>query len=72
MNARSAHLIHKDCQRIIACLAVNGGKTRAVTAVVKRLLLNAPYFHDGIRVDPVAKSLGAGVWELRNRTEESQ
>lgn len=70
MNARAAFLIQQDCDRIIACLAVRGAKTRAVTQVVKRLLLNAPYFYNGVSIDPKARSLGAGVWELENKERE--
>jgi len=69
MNRRE-FLIENECKRIIACLAISGGHTRGVTAVVQTLLLNAPYFHDGRRVDPKAKSLGAGVWELTNAEDE--
>jgi len=69
MSARQSYLIQEDCKRILACLSVQGTTTRAVTAVVKTLLLNAPYFHNGVFINPKAKSLGAGVWELRNAEE---
>lgn len=48
MNARAAFVIQQDCDRIVARLAVHGAKTRAVTSVVKRLLLSAPYFYNGV------------------------
>lgn len=69
-KARAAALIQQECDRIVARLAVHGTKTRAVTQVVKRLLLNAPYFYDGARIDPKARSLGAGVWEISNGEDE--
>lgn len=70
MNARTSFLIEQDCNRILQCLATPGAKARAVTPVVKRLLLNAPYFYNGVRIDPKARSLGAGVWEICNGKEE--
>lgn len=66
MNARRDFVIQEDCKRILACLSVKGVTTRAVAPVVKSLLLNAPYFYNGVHIDPKARSLGAGVWELWN------
>ena len=66
MNARQAFLIKEECDKLVARLSVPDSPQRAVTAVVKRLLLNAPYFYNGVHVDPKAKALGAGVWEVTN------
>jgi len=48
------------------------GKTRVVTAVAKYIILNAPYFWNGTLMDVRAKSLGAGVYELRTRQNSKE
>lgn len=63
MNARQLFLVKQESEKIIAQLSRNE-KVRAVTPIAKYLLLNAPYWYDGHYINPVAKSLGAGVWEL--------
>jgi hypothetical protein len=44
--------------------AAPGVKVRAVTEVARSLLLAGRYGYDGRYCDPVAKSLGAGVYEI--------
>ena len=71
MNARTAHLIEEECNRIVAKLAnQQGSECRAVTAIVKRLLLNAPYFYNGHSINPQAKAIGAGVYIVTAKKED--
>lgn len=65
MNARQLYLIVEERNRIVDRLAL-GYACRAITAVTRNLLLNAPYVRNGQHVNPKAKSLGAGVWEITN------
>ncbi len=69
MTNRQLFLVKQEAEKIVAQLG-RGAKVRAVTMVAKYVLLNAPYFYNGNSVSPVAKSLGAGVWELRNEKEQ--
>lgn len=67
MNARKLYLIVEERNKIVARLGnYPGVSCRAVTSVVRNLLLNAPYFYNGRHIQPKAKSLGAGVWEVTN------
>lgn len=45
-------------------------KYRAVTKVVKMILLNGPYLLNGRYFEVKAKSLGAGVYELSLKLKE--
>jgi hypothetical protein len=57
--------ISKEYTRIISAFASDPtSKHRAVTKVVKTILLNAPYLLKGRYWEVKAKSLGAGVYEL--------
>lgn len=40
-------------------------KARVTTKVARQMLLNAPWFYNGESLNIVAKSVGAGVYELR-------
>ena len=42
---------------------------RCVTCVARRILLDGPYCWYGMWINPVAKSLGAGVWEITHKKE---
>ena len=65
MNARASFQIKEEATRVKNALgAVPGSKYRCVTAVAKRILLDGPYFYNGNHINPVGKSLGAGVWEI--------
>jgi hypothetical protein len=66
MNARQAFLVQQECTRLIEQLSLPDAKVRAVTMVVKRLLLDAPYYHNGVHINPKVKALGAGVYEVTN------
>ena len=58
--------------RVVAALAAFPmSEQRCVTAVAKWVLVNAPHWHRGRQVDPIAKSLGAGVYVMRNKGVES-
>jgi len=65
MNAHQVFRISEERRKIVEYLGkMPQGKYRAVTAIVRSLLLNAPYTYNGNHFDIQAKSLGAGVWEL--------
>jgi len=68
MNAHQAYQIQQERDRIVKVLAVTRAPCRAVTAVVRRLLLDAPHFYNGVRVSPKVRNLGAGVYEVTNET----
>jgi len=46
-------------------------KHKATIKVVRRLLLNAPYFIDGNHYEVIAKSIGAGVYKLSLKIGEA-
>ncbi len=66
MNPRQILLIHKEKNRIQQQLANvhQGFRVRCITAVARSILLEGFYTHDGRRCNPVAKSVGAGVYEI--------
>jgi hypothetical protein len=64
MNARQAWLIVEARNKLVARLAATKQPQRAITSVTRNVLLNAPYFIAGERINPKAKSLGAGVYEI--------
>jgi len=67
MNARTSFLIKDEALRVKNALgAVPGSAHRCVTAVAKRILLDGAYFYNGNHINPVGKSIGAGVWEITN------
>lgn len=68
MTNRQLFVVKQESEKIVAQLG-RGAKVRAVTIVARHVLLNAPYFYNGCSVNPVAKSVGAGVWELHNKQE---
>ena len=65
-NARTIFLIREAAQKVQAQLgSVRPGiKVRCVTAVARRVLLDAPFFYNGRSCNPRAMSLGAGVYEV--------
>ena len=63
--AFNAHRINEEVQRIKNVFYSNPNmKCRAVTKVVKYILLNGPYLIQGRSYEIKSKSLGAGVYEL--------
>jgi hypothetical protein len=71
MNKAQWEAIKKERDRLVEKLgAFPDVPQRAVTAVAKRLLLDAPYSYKGRSINPVIRSLGAGVYEVSNRKEE--
>ena len=42
-----------------------GGTPRVDRAVAHTILMGAPWFWNGVRLSPVGRSVGAGVWELK-------
>ena len=68
MNARTAFVVSEDAKRVKNALgAFPGSEQRCVTAVAKVVLLNGPYFYDGKHINPVGKSIGAGVWAITHK-----
>ncbi len=64
-NARYRQIVHEK-ERIISLFASNPDtRCRAVTKVVKMILLNGPYLLNGRMWEVKSRSLGAGVYELR-------
>ena len=65
MNARTSYLVDQDVARLKnALVASPGSEQRCVTAVARRVLLNGPYYFEGKPINPVGKSIGAGVWAI--------
>ena len=68
MGARRDFLIREEAKRVKDALgSCPGSEQRCVTAVARRILLNGPYFYDGRHINPVGKSLGAGVWAITHK-----
>jgi hypothetical protein len=70
LKARVERTVHErdEMQRAInsALGALSlGCKARVTTKVARQILLNAPWFYNGENLNIVAKSVGAGVYELR-------
>ena len=70
MKKHRVHAIMEDAKRVQESLGANLTPQRCITAVARRVLLDGPYFWNGRRINPVGKSLGAGVWEIRNKEVE--
>jgi len=49
-----------------------GGRPRVDRSVARAVLMGAPHLWNGVNLSPVAKSLGAGVWELYIETKETK
>ena len=66
MNARQLHLIIEERKKLQGALAsaFAGYKIRCVTAVARNILLQGSYLWNGRRCNPIAKSIGAGVYEV--------
>ena len=70
MGNRKDYLIREEANRVKSALgAIPSSKNRCVTAVAKRVLLDGSYFYNGKHINPVAKSIGAGVWEVSHKEE---
>jgi len=68
MSARRDFLIGEEATRIKNALgAFPSSEQRCITAVARRVLLNGPYFYDGKHINPVGKSIGAGVWAIMHK-----
>lgn len=68
MNSKELQnkMLQAEVDRILAYFAANPEvKHRAILQVARRLILNGPYVMQGQYRDIKAKSLGAGVYELR-------
>lgn len=60
-----AEFIKKESTRIIDAFAsMPSSKHRAITKIVRRILINGPYLLNGKIWEVKSKSLGAGVHEL--------
>ncbi len=66
MNARQAHVIIQERKKLQGQLGDGnpGFKVRCVVAVARNMLLQGTYFWKGRSCNPLAKSIGAGVWEI--------
>lgn len=65
MSARRDAMIAQEQRKIIATLGSPPyAKCRAVTAVARIVLLNAPYLYAGEYFNVKGRYLGAGVYEL--------
>lgn len=66
MNARQLYIVNQERKKLQAQLG-NGGsgfKVRCVVAVARNILLQGMFFYNGRNCNPIAKSIGAGVWEV--------
>jgi hypothetical protein len=71
MGARRNILIREEAERVKNALgALPFREQRCMTAVAKRILLDGPYRWKGDLINPVAKSLGAGVWAITHEPEQ--
>jgi hypothetical protein len=67
MNSRQVYLIQEEVKRHKDNLGSNPRREiRCITAVAKQILLEVPYFYNGQMINPIAKSLGAGVWLIKH------
>ena len=66
MNARKVHLVIEERKKLQVALgsSFSGYKVRCVTAVARNILLQGRYQLNGRSCNPVAKSIGAGVYEV--------
>ena len=70
MNARQSYFIMEDAKRVKNALGTYPSSSqRCVTAVARRILLDGPYFYDGKHINPVGKSIGAGVWVIKHEED---
>ncbi len=68
MNARTAYLVKEEADKVKARLGQCPNQPqRAITLVTRRILLDGEYYYEGNRINPVARSLGAGVWEVSHK-----
>ena len=73
MSARREYLIDEEVKRLRASLGnMPGKRVRAVTPVARRMLLDGAYWYNGRRRNPIAKSVGAGVYEIWIENEEER
>ena len=63
-NAQNKQIVNESKRIMDSFASMPNSKHRAVTKVVKRILLNGPYFLNGHMWEVKSKSLGAGVYEL--------
>jgi len=68
MNRATAYLVRTDAERVKNALgACPTSEQRCVTAVAQRVLLDSPFNYKGRQINPVLKSLGAGVWSVTHK-----
>jgi hypothetical protein len=65
-NARIRAQVAAEKQAVNTALSslASGGNPRVVRSVAKTMLLNSPYFYNGMRISVLVKSIGAGVYQL--------
>ena len=66
MNARQMFLVVQERKKLQMQLGsgMPGFKVRCVVAVARNILLEGSYLFNGKSCNPIAKSIGAGVWEV--------
>jgi hypothetical protein len=70
MSARREFLIKEEATKVKNNLGVAPDfEQRCVTVVAKRILLDGPYYYNGRRINPIGKSIGAGVWSIKHKEE---
>lgn len=68
MSNRTNWLIASEATKVKDRLANDPDSAqRALTKVAQLILLQGPYYFNGHRITPIAKSIGAGVWEISNK-----
>ena len=70
MSAYTPRFLKEEAQQVQASLGSTLLPQRCITAVARRVFLDGPYFWNGRHINPVGKSLGAGVWEIRHEEVE--
>jgi hypothetical protein len=70
MGARRDYLVVQAATAIKERLGRNPeSEQRCLTAVATVVLLGGPYTYEGKKINPVGKSIGAGVWAITHKEE---
>lgn len=68
MGLRSTYLIAEAARRLKDNLgAMPTSEQRYITAVARKVLLDGPYFYNGRYINPIGKSIGAGVYSITHK-----
>jgi len=70
MNARRDYFVGQKATKVKERLGCSpDSEQRCVTAVARVVLLGGWYCYNGRRINPVGKSIGAGVWAITHKEE---